>query len=158
MLDKKFWLTINEHVVSKYRKHIFDPKNGGKQASDVYGNTYPEYKKNKKGVSEYAIKKQSGTMHRQHTKFKDSNAPVLSGDLLNDFQLRETTNEGFTFGTTSWGAKVKRLAQLGRVISDDTKAIPDNVKDYIMDEADNYSKKWWKRKGGGKNITIDIEV
>jgi len=152
MLDKKFWLDIGKHVVTRYREFIFDNVGKGSGAKDVFGNTYDAYSKG------YAIKKQSGTIKRQKASFKNSTAPVLSGDLFNDFKLRKTDGSGFTFGTTSWGGKVKNLERLGRVISSDKKALPDKVVDYIVEQAEAYGEKEWKRKGGGKNITIDIKV
>ena len=152
MLDKKFWQKIAPNVVARYREEIFDNVGKGEGARDVFGNTYDAYSKG------YAIKKQSGLIKRQKAKFKNSTAPVLTGDLFNDFTLRKTDGSGFTFGTTAWGGKVKSLANLGRVISSDKKALPDKVTEYIVEQADDYSKKWWKRKGGGKNITIDIKV
>ena len=82
MLDKKFWKSINAKVVARYREAIFDNAGKGKNARDVNGYTYPAYKKNKKGVSEYAIKKQRGTIERQKASFKNSTAPVLTGDLF----------------------------------------------------------------------------
>ena len=152
MLDKKFWLDIGKNVVSRYREAIFDNVGKGSGARDVFDNPYPQYSR------EYAIKKRSGTIKRQKASFKGSNAPVLSGDLFNDFKLRKTDDSGFTFGTTSWGGKVKSLEKLGRVISSDKKALPDKVVDYIEEQAEAYGEKEWKRKGGGKNITIEIKV
>ena len=158
MLDKKFWQSIDSKVVARYREAIYDNVGKGSGARDVFDNPYQPYKKNKDGISEYAIKKQRGTIKRQKASFKDSTAPVLTGDLFNDFKLRKTDNEGFTFGTTSWGGKVKNLERLGRVISSDKKAIPDKVVDYIVEQAEAYGEKVWKRQGGGKNIIIDIKV
>ena len=152
MLDKKFWLDIGKNVVARYREFIFDNVGKGSGAKDVFGNPYPQYSK------EYAIQKSTGKLKRQKASFKDSNAPVLSGDLFNDFKLRKTDSEGFTFGTTSWGGKVKNLERLGRVISSERKALPDKVVDYIEEQAEVYGEKEWKRQGGGKNITIDIKV
>ena len=77
---------------------------------------------------------------------------------MNDFKLRKTDSSGFTFGTTSWGGKVKNLERLGRVISSDKKALPDKVVDYIVEQAESYAPKKWKKMGGEKNITINIEV
>ena len=156
MLDKKFWLDIGKHVVSRYREFIFDPVGSGAGAKDVFGSPYPQYSQG------YGIKKRSGTIKSggipQDAKFKNSNAPVLTRSLMNDFKLRNTSADGFTFGTTSWGGKVKNLERLGRVISSDRKALPDKVVDYIVEQAESYGEKWWKRKGGGKNITIEIKV
>ena len=156
MLDKKFWLDIGKNVVARYREFIFDPVGSGAGARDVFGNSYPQYSQG------YGIKKRSGTIKSggipQDAKFKNSNAPVLTRSLMNDFKLRNTSADGFTFGTTSWGGKVKNLERLGRVISSDKKALPDKVVDYIVEQAEAYGEKEWKRKGGGKNITIEIKV
>lgn len=156
MLDKEFWLDIGKNVVARYREAIFDSVGKGKGAEDVFGNSYDSYSK------AYSIEKKRGMINvggiPQDAKFKNSNAPVLTRSLMNDFKLRNTDADGFTFGTTSWGGKVKNLERLGRVISSDKKALPDKVEDYIFNQSEEYTKKWWKKKGGGKNITIDIKV
>ena len=148
MLDLGFFKKINQEVVNKYRQNIFGTKSGGKLARDVDGNEYPDYKD--KGVG-----KSKGTGYRQRAAYKLSKAPVFTGDLLNDFQLRKTNSQGFSFGTVSWGAKDKSLADLGRVISKTGKALPTIVENFIMKEADKYAKDWWKKnapKGGTWNI------
>ena len=150
MLDKKFWQSIQANVIARYREHIFDFPGRGENAKDVYGKDYPPFSEYSE---DYQIEKK-----KKGKAFKDSNAPYFTGALFRDFKLRKTDNDGFTFGTTSWGGKVKNLERLGRVISSDKKAIPDKVVDYIVDQAEAYGEKEWKRQGGGKNITIDIKV
>ena len=152
MLDKNFWEKINANVVARYREAIFDNVGKGEGARDVFGDSYPTYS------TGYAIKKQSGLIKRQKASFKNSTAPVLSGDLFNDFELRKTDAEGFTFGTKKWGSKVKNLEKLGRPISTNKKVLPDKVEDYILLEAIKYATKEWKRKNPKKNITIDLNL
>ena len=147
MLDLKFFQKIDANVVAKYRKHIFDPDGKGQDARDVYGKKYKKYSER------YSKAKKTGKLTRQRTQFKDSTAPVLSGDLMNDFQLRETSGQGFSFGTVSWGSTAKFLADKGRIIANNKKPLPNNVSKYIMKEADNYvTKELRKIKGGTINI------
>jgi len=169
MLDLRFWQKINTNVVARYRKAIFDPAGGGRGAKDVYGKPYRAYsthpskwtsmsmKKSARGLIpkggiSYAVAKKSGQLKKQQEKFRDSRAPVLSGSLMNDFQLRKTSSKGFSFGTVSWGSTAKFLSDMGRVIADDQK-LPKKVVEYIMDQADKYVlKKLGKIKGGTFNI------
>ena len=147
MLDKKFFLKIAPNVVSRYRQHIFGTKSGGKGAKDVYGSSYPVYK-------DGGVQKKKGTGNRQASKYKDSRAPVFTGDLLKDFQLTKTSSRGFVFGTKAWGGKVKSLAKQGRVISTDEQPVPKDVLEYIFDEAEKYTKRKLKMKIKGGKIII----
>lgn len=135
MLDKKFWLDVGKRVVTRYRSWIFDDAGGGKNAKDVYGNPFPPYKR------PYSTRKATGKLKRQASKHRDSTSPVLTGDLMRDFKLRKTTEEGFTFGTTSHGSKVKSLDRNNRTISDAEKPIPDDIRDFLMEEATKYVNK-----------------
>ena len=146
MLNRKFFSSIAINVVKRYRKHIFDPAGGGSGARDVKGNTYKAY------TSKYSIAKKSAKLKRSHSKFAKSNAPVLTGDLLNDFQGFNLISGGFRFGTLTQGGKVQNLTRLGRVIATDKNPLPKEVEKYIMKEADKYVKKeLGKIKGGTFN-------
>lgn len=147
MLDNRFFKKIAAEVVMKYRKYIFDPAGGGKGAKQVDGKSYGQY------TSQYNKAKKTGKIKRSASKFSQSNAPVLSGDLLKDFQGFKLTSGGFTFGTPTQGAKVKQLAKLDRVISSESKPIPKTVEKFILNEADKYVKKELNKiKGGTFNI------
>ena len=147
MLDLKFFQKIDANVVAKYRKHIFDPDGNGQYAKDVYGKKYKKYSER------YSKAKKTGKLTRQRTQFKDSRAPVLSGDLMNDFQLRKTTGQGFSFGTVLWGSTANFLSDKGRIITDERKPLPESVMKYITTEANNYvQKKLNKIKGGKINV------
>ena len=173
MLDNKFFRKIAAEVVKEYRKYIFDPAGGGKGAKQVDGKPYPNYSKKGENIGwrtigegkktrsvfidSYANRKKTGNIKvgqkPQHQKFKDSKAPVLTGDLLNDYQFVKYLINGFSFGFPTQGAKVKQLAKMGRVISKENKALPDSVAKYLMDQADKYVKKELKKiKGGTFNI------
>ena len=128
MLDKKFWDKLSLKVIPRYRKHIFGTTSGGKKAKDVYGKSYPVYK-------DKGIRKRLGVGKRQSAKYKDSNAPVFTGDLLRDFKLRQTSSKGFSFGTTSHGGKAKHLEEMGRVIASDDQPLPKDIMDLIIREA-----------------------
>ena len=151
MLDSRFFRKINAEVIMRYRKHIFDPAGGGKGAKDVYGKSYKRYS------SGYSKAKRAGNINvlgtPQHKKHKDSNAPVLTGLLMNDFQLIKLGKSGFTFGNLARQSTVKFLSKMGRVIMAENKALPTKVGKYIMDQADKYVKKeLGKIKGGTFNI------
>ena len=147
MLDSRFFRKINAEVIMRYRKHIFDPAGGGKGAKDVYGKSYKGYS------TGYSKAKKTGQLKRQDEKFKDSKAPVLSGDLYKDFQLIKLGKSGFTFGNLARQSTVKFLSKMGRVIMAENKALPTKVGKYVMDQADKYVKKeLGKIKGGTFNI------
>ena len=151
MLDFKFFQKINAEVIRRYRKHIFDPAGGGKKAKDVYGKPYKAYS------TKYSFGKKTGQLKRQDEKFKDSKAPVLTGDLYKDFQLIKLGKSGFTFGNIARQSTVKFLAKMGRVIMAENKPIPDSVGKYIHRQADLYIKKeLGKITKGKKNIIINI--
>jgi len=173
MLDFKFFQKINAEVIRRYRKHIFDPAGGGKKAKDVYGKPYKAYStkgenigwrsigkgESRKSVfiDSYANRKKTGQLKRQDEKFKDSKAPVLTGDLYKDFQLIKLGKSGFTFGNIARQSTVKFLAKMGRVIMAENKPIPDSVGKYIHRQADLYIKKeLGKITKGKKNIIINI--
>ena len=146
VLDLAFFQKINQEVVKRYRTHTFGTTSKGMKAMDIDGRGYPDYK-------DLGKSKSKGTGRRQRATYRLSKAPVFSGDLLNDFQLRKTNNGGFSFGTVAWGSKVKSLANLGREISRENKALPTKVGNYIMDQADKYVKKeLGKIKGRTFNI------
>ena len=146
MIDLKFFQKINQEVVNKYRSHIFGTTSNGMKAKDIDDNAYPDYAD--KGVS-----KRKGTGKRQRVAYRLSKAPVFSGDLLNDFQLRKTNDSGFSFCTVSLGSNVKYLASMGREISRENKALPKDVEKFIMGEADKFvEKELNKIKGGTFNV------
>lgn len=149
MLDKKFWKKIGMNVVARYRESIFDFENAGAGAKDVYGEQYPPFNKYSSGYRKFKGASKG--------KFRNSSVPVLTGALHNDFKIRKTSKEGITFGTTSWGGKVRSLAKNKnpRVISDKNKPIPDEVKDYIMDQAMQYTEEKFGRK---KKVKINITI
>ena len=151
MLDKKFFRDISSNVVMNYRKHIFDPAGGGSSARQVDGKPYPNY------TQKYRQRKSTGNLKvygkPQHKKFKGSKAPVLTGDLLRDYGFQKYMTNGFSFGFKSEGAKVKRLAELGRVLSSERTPIPKSVAKFILLEANKYVMKELKKiKGGTFNI------
>ena len=128
MIDKKFF-KIGANVVAKFREHTFT------KALDINGNKFKGYS------TKYGADKRGNKLKRQATEFAGSTAPVLSSDLLRDWKLRKVTNNGFSFGTVAFGDRVKHLAKRGRVISKDSKALPDKVEQFLMREADKYVKK-----------------
>ena len=151
MLDSKFFRKINAEVIMRYRKHIFDPAGGGRGAKDVYGKSYKSYS------SGYSKAKRTGQLKRQHEEFWKSNAPVLTGDLMNDFQLIKLGKSGFTFGNLARQSTVKFLSKMGRIIMAENKPLPDKVGKYIMTEANQYVKKELNKiTKGKKKIILNI--
>lgn len=140
MIDKKFF-KIGANVVAKFREHTFE------KALDINGKKFKGYS------AKYGADKRGNKLKRQATEFANSTAPVLSSDLLRDWKLQKVTNSGFSFGTVAFGDRVKHLAKRGRVISKESKALPDKVEKFLMREADKYVKrKLGKTKGGTFNI------
>ena len=141
MLDRRFFLELSKDVVPMFRKHTF------MDALDVKGKKFKGYS------TDYGIAKRSGKMFRQASEFKNTTAPVLSSDLLRDYKLQGTSSTGFKFGFATQGGKVDSLAKMGRVISSESKPIPDKIAKFIMKEADKYVlRKLGKIKGGTFNI------
>ena len=141
MLDRKFFLELSKDVVPMFRKHIFI------DALDVNGKKFKRYS------TGYGISKRTGKMFRQATEFANTKAPVLTSDLLRDYKLQGTSSSGFKFGFTTQGGRVEHLAKMGRVISSESKPIPDKIAKFIMKEANKYVKKeLGKIKGGTFNI------
>ena len=148
MLDKEFFKKNAQDIVNEYRKHIFDPAGGGSGAKNVYGKNYPG-----RYSEPYGTKKKNKSLPRRNAKFAGSNAPVLTGDLMKDFQGFDLTGDGFKFGTPTRGGVVKNLDSLDRTISSNKKPIPEKVEDFIIDLADKYVKKKLKKiKGRTFNI------
>ena len=140
MIDKKFF-TIGSNVVAKFREHTFE------KALDINGNKFIGYS------TKYGADKRGNKLKSQASEFANSTAPVLSSDLLRDWKLLKVTNNGFSFGTKKFGDRVKHLAKMGRVISRDSKALPDKVEKFLMREAEKYVQgKLNKVKGGTFNI------
>ena len=125
-----------------YRKHIFDEAGGGSNAEDVHSRPYPQ-----KYSEKYLIAKRGRKINRQHDKFAGSFAPVATGDLLRDFRADASglLGDGMGFGFITDMGKVKSLAQSGREISTNQQPLPKPVIDWIMDEADKYAKKEWRK-------------
>ena len=133
-----------------YRKYIFDDVGGGSGAEDVHSRPYPQ-----KYSTEYLKAKRGRKIKRQHNKFAGSFAPVATGDLLRDFRSDASglLSDGMGFGFITDMGKVKSLARSGREISTKQQPLPKPVIDWIMDEADKYTKKeFGKIKGGTFNI------
>ena len=162
MLDNKFFERVGPVARDLYRKHIFT------KAKDVFGKTFKgystrgskwvtmnvkdQYKKNapKKGYS-YAQAKQGNMLRRQRSKYRNSTAPVVSGDLLNDFgSYFDTKDDRLQFGWSIQGAKVKWLAKMGRVLTSKKQALPKSVINYLLQAATRYVRRKMKPK---KSIT-----
>lgn len=147
MLDKTFFLKIGPNVRDRYRKHIFQ------DAKDVFDKPFKDYKKNKKGISIYGQRKRANKFKRQASQYANSNAPVLTSDLLRDYSLIKTMRNGFQIGWTTFGARVEWLKKLGRVLTSKSQPLPDGVITYLSKEAHKHIK---KRLGPNKTTTYKI--
>ena len=143
MLDRQFFFKHGPDLVACFRKHTF------MDAKDVYGKKFKGYS------TEYGKAKRTGKLFRQATEFSNSKAPILTSDLLRDWKMRSTGSSGFKFGTMAHGGKVKHLANMGRVISDNRKPIPDKCAKEFNLLADKYlQRKLNKIKGFKTDIII----
>ena len=129
MLDAKFFIRIGANVRDRYRDHIF------RKAKDVYGRAFKKYSK------EYGIKKRANTFKRQASQYANSNAPVLTSDLLRDYSLIKTSSNGFQIGWATLGARVEHLKKMGRVLTAPNQPLPKGVITYLSTEAHKYIKK-----------------
>tara|TARA_Y100001973_G_C5192028_1_gene331601 strand:+ start:1048 stop:1488 length:441 start_codon:yes stop_codon:yes gene_type:complete len=129
MLDKKFFLKEGANTRDDYRDHIF------RKALDVHGNKFKQYKSKK-----YQNKKAAGgfkTQNRGYPLF----APVLTGDLLNDYSLIETSNNGFIIGWNIQGAKVGWLKDNKRELTTSKQPLPEKILKKLFAKAKLYIKK-----------------
>ena len=129
MLDTKFFLRVGPNARDRYRKHIFQ------DGKDVFGKPFKTYSK------EYGERKRANKFKRQASQYAGSKAPVLTSDLLRDFSLIKTTSGGFQLGWTTYGARVKHLKKMGRVLSASNQPLPDGVIKYLSKEARLYINK-----------------
>ena len=129
MLDATFFRKIGPNVRDRYRKHIFQ------DAKDVYGWAFKSY------TAEYGARKRADKFKRQASQYANSNAPVLTSDLLRDYSLIKTMSNGFQIGWTTFGARVEWLKDMGRVLTTSDKPLPDKVFKYLTTEANKYIKK-----------------
>ena len=157
MLDTEFWLKTGIDTVACYRRHIFDPDGHGADAKDIDGKPYKAYKS-----KDYKAAKKTGALHRQASDFKDSNAPVLTGDLalsIKGFKKFGSHSTGFGFGSVTQKGKINQLAKMGRVIYTVAKPLPDKCAEFLMDEMTKDVKGAFKKirkKIKRKKININI--
>ena len=128
MLDATFFRRVGPNVRDRYRDHIF------KKAKDVYGKPFKKYSK------KYGEKKRANTFKRQASQYANSNAPVLTSDLLRDYSLIKTSTNGFQIGWTTFGARVDHLKKMGRVLTAPNQPLPKGVETYLSTEAHRYIK------------------
>ena len=131
ILGMEFFNKLAKDVIPMYRSHIFI------DAKDVFGEKFSsDYS------SPYGELKAAGKLKRQSGSGK-YNAPVVSGDLKGDWGKLQVTPNMLSFGTKAYGGRVKHLAENGRVISTDKKALPDHIANHVIKEA---------KKAGMKNV------
>jgi hypothetical protein len=141
MLDKMFFIKIGPNVRDRYRNHIFE------DAKDVFGKPFKAYSKL------YGERKRANKFKRQASQYANSNAPVLTSDLLRDYSLIKTMRNGFQIGWVTLGARVEALKKMGRVLTTPQQPLPDGVISYLSKEAHGYIK---KKLGPNKTTTYKI--
>ena len=130
MLDKKFWNKEGPIIVEKYRKHIF------MKARDVNSRSFKGY------TSEYGNRKKANKFKGQRSKFANSKAPVLTGQLLNDFGSHfKVGNRGVQIGWSTFGARVDHLEKMGRILTTKNQPLPKGIIQYLSHKADKYIDK-----------------
>tara|TARA_Y100000310_G_C20498830_1_gene722894 strand:- start:69 stop:521 length:453 start_codon:yes stop_codon:yes gene_type:complete len=142
VLDRRFFKILVKDLPMQYRKNIFDEAGGGSGAKDVHSRPYPQ-----RYSEEYLKAKRGRKLNRQHDKFAGSFAPVATGDLFRDFRADASglLSDGMGFGFVTDMGKVKSLARSGREISTKKQPLPKPVIDWIMEEADKYTRKEWRK-------------
>ena len=162
------WLIIGVKMVALFNKHVF--QNG----LDVDGSKFKDYstrgskwvmigikkefrKEAPKGGYSYAHAKANKMFRRQDDSIANKTAPVLTGDLRNDFDVQSTSNNGFKFGTLTKGAVVQGLANKGRKISTSVKAVPDKVAKAVRPLIQKQIEKKL-RQGGKRRKTHKINI
>jgi len=144
MIDKEFFKIYAKEIVAEYREKIFT----GSNAKNVYEKDYP-----RKYSEPYGTLKRTRKLPRSSARYANKNVPVLTGDLMKDFQGIRMISGGFRFGTPTRGSVVKNLDKLGRSVSSESQPIPKKVESFILDLANKYAlKKLGKIKGGTFNI------
>ena len=141
MLDATFFRRVGPNVRDRYREHIF------KKALDVFGKPFKAYK------SKYGQRKRANKFKRQASQYANSNAPVLTSDLLRDYSLIKTATSGFQIGWTTLGARVEALKKMGRVLTSKSQPMPQGVIVYLNSQAHSYIKKRL-----GKNKTTRYKI
>ena len=141
MLDATFFRRIGPNVRDRYRDHIF------RNAKDVFGKPFKAY------TSKYGQNKRANKFKRQASQYANSNAPVLTSDLLRDYSLIKTMRNGFQIGWITLGARVEALKKMGRVLTTPQQPLPDGVISYLSKEAHGYIK---KKLGPNKTTTYKI--
>ena len=146
-LDKAFFEQLAKDLIPMYRRHIFI------DAKDIDSKPFP-----KKYSEPYGTLKKSYRLPRQDAASAGSSAPYLTGDLMRDFKLIKKPNDkGFSFGTTSYGGRVKNLAKNKRVISKDKKPLPDKIEKFVIKQAVKYVlEEVLKKEIKGKTIRIKL--
>ena len=117
MLDGRFFRKVAPNVRDRYREHIFG------KGKDVFGKGFKNY------TTKYGQRKRANKFKRQASQYANSTAPVLTSDFLRDYSLIRMSSGGFQLGWTSFGARVKHLADKGRVVTSSRQPLPkDTVK------------------------------
>ena len=146
-LDKAFFEQLAKDLIPMYRRHIFI------DAKDIDSKPFP-----KKYSEPYGTLKKSNRLPRQDAASAGSSAPYLTGDLIRDFKLiKKPKDKGFSYGTTSYGGRVKNLAKNKRVISKDKKPLPDKIEKFVIKQAVKYVlEEVLKKEIKGKTIRIKL--
>ena len=123
MLDATFFRKVGPEIRDLYRTAIFE------NAKDVFGKPFKAY------TSKYGQNKRANKFKRQASQYANTNAPVLTSDLLRDYSLIKTMRNGFQIGWTK------------------SQPMPQGVIVYLNSQANRYIK---KRLGPNKTTRYKI--
>ena len=144
LFNSDFFDDLGNNLVNQYRHYIFDKTS----PRDAYGKPFKEYS------AGYKKSKNTGKMFRQDSSYANSKAPILTGDLLNDFGSHFVVkNNGVELGWASQGAKIEWLKKMGRVLTSKDQPLPKGVIQYIQTQAHTDIN---KRLGPNKTTTYKI--
>jgi hypothetical protein len=126
IITKQDWQSMADKTRLFWEKWTFLNK------KDVQGVKFKGYSKG------YGKRKRANKFDSQASQFKNSTAPVLTQALMNDLQTKSVNDNGYKLGWTSEGAKIKWLADNGRVISNEANLVPpemDKITHKIVDQS-----------------------
>ena len=134
-----FWNTLAAEVRNQYREHIFNITN----PRDVYNRRM----KNSKAYSEQKAK---NNFKNQDGSYKNSAAPVLTGDLYRDTQsYGDVKQQSIFIGWTTHSWKLDSLKERGKVLTAKDKPLPDKI---VKNFQNTLHKELQRIMPGGKQI------
>ena len=146
LFDKQFWTTFEATAVNEYRKVIFD-KSNPRMSNDKNFPSFSEYSKS------YKEAKSKGKIKRRDGNYTNSNAPVLTGDLMLDTKSDSNPKTFSVFiGWSSHAYKVDRLREKGRILTSRSEPYPPSAMKKLMPLINKNLKRVMPK--GSQTITV----